>query len=197
MLSDLKNTKYKIISPLIQPDTQRDAIQLGTTISEGFSHCKNTSMTMLFNWLGQNYEPLKDYAHIGEYTYNALLVSFMVSGEKIQSWNCHAKFLSHTLTSNKIPLKANFVNFRANYTEILFSLLQGFPIVLGTIITASGHIVLLVGLTANGDFIIIDPFGEPPNYKNKKADYYVIPKTQFNQYINASCNCIFLQDVVA
>ncbi|MBP6738421.1 MAG: C39 family peptidase [Leptospiraceae bacterium] len=195
-IKDFQNVAHKIISPLITPDTQRDAVRIDTTIAEGHNHCKNTSVTMMLNWIGQNYESAKTLAHTGEYSYNASLLGYMQPGEKIQDWPPHVKCINGMLANGKIPLQAHFVNFRANYTEVLYSLLCGYPVVLGTMITTSGHIVLLVGLTANGDFIIIDPYGEAPNYKNHVADYYVIPKHLFNHWIDTSCNCIYLKDFI-
>lgn len=199
-VADFQNVKHKIISPLITPDTQRDAVRLnvdgGKTIQENHNHCKNTSCTMMTNWLGQNFESLATLGKMGEYAYNNNLLPFVQPGEIIQAWPPHVKFINQMLVNGKVPLKAELVNFRSNFSKVMYSLLvNGFPVVLGTMITSSGHIVLLVGMTANGDYIIIDPYGQAPNYMNKKADYYVIPAHIFNQWVDATCSCIYLSEI--
>ncbi len=199
-ITDFQSIPHKIISPLITPDTQRDAVKLnvdgGKTIPENHNHCKNTSSTMMCNWLGQNFESLSTLGKMGEYAYNNNLLPFMQPNEKIQDWPPHVKFINQMLINGKVPLKANFVNYALNESKVLYSLLvKGFPVVLGTMITASGHIVLLVGMTSNGSYIIIDPYGQAPNYTNKKADYYVIPAHLFQLWIKESCNCIYLSEI--
>lgn len=198
-ISDFEKLNHRIISPLITPDTQRDAIKLnrdgGNTIKEGDNHCKSTSSTMFCNWLGQNFEPLATLAKMDEYSYNANLIPFTHPGEKIQSWEPHLRFLNQMLINGKIPLEAKFSKFNSNHSAIIYSLLvKRFPIILGTMITSHGHIVLLVGMTSNGDYIIIDPYGKAPNYVIKKADYYVIPSDIFHLWVDNSCNCIYLRD---
>lgn len=199
-ISDFEKLKYRVISPLITPDTQRDAIRLnkdgGDTIKEGHNHCKSTSSTMFVNWLGQNFESLSTLAKMDEYSYNANLIPFTQPGEKIQSWEPHLRFINQMLINGKVPLKAHFVNYNTNHDKILYSLMvRQYPVILGTVITKDGHIVLLVGITANGDYIIIDPYGQAPNYVNKKADYYVIPSDIFHLWVNNSCRCIYLTEI--
>ena len=87
-----------------------------------------------------------------------------------------------------------------NEQKIYESMKKGFPVILGTMITDSGHIVLLYRkLNLNGldIYVIIDPYGNPlttPKYINKTADYYSIPKATFDTWIDKSCNCIWFEE---
>lgn len=204
MLKDLQSVKHIIINPLIKPDTQRDAVNIRTQIPEGHNHCKNTSCTMALNWVGQHYagspgvnSNVATLSNMGEYQYNSILLipGFMQADEKIQSWQPQIKAINQMLVNGNVPLNAHYVKFRQNYDRIIYSLLSGRPVVLGTWITQDGHIVLLVGMTQNGDFIIIDPYGDPlSGYKIKTADYYIIPSAQFTQWVREDCSCIYFSE---
>lgn len=201
VLTELTNVRHRIINPLIKPDSQRDAVRLnttgGATVNEGWNHCKNTSCTMALNWVGQNFPSGHELATMGETQYNALLNGFgLLKNHKIQDWEPHIAGINQLLQDGKIPLRANFVNFRRNYNQVIYSLLSGRPVILGTMITKDGHIVLLVGMTEGGSFIIIDPYGDPrTNYQVKTADYYVISQNQFDSWVNGICNCIFFTEI--
>lgn len=193
-ITDLNNINKIMISPLITPDTQRDAVNIKTQIPEGHNHCKSTSCVMALNWIGQHYPSAKDLASMGEYSYNSILLGagFLQAGEKIQDWQPHIRAINQLLRNANVPIKPNFVNFRRNYNQVVYSLLSGRPVVLGTMITSAGHIVLLVGMTEAGNFVIIDPYGDAvTGYKNTKADYYIIAASNFERWVDGSCNCIY------
>ena len=95
---------------------------------------------------------------------------------------------------------AKFGKFRTNESKVMDSMKKGLPVVLGTMVTNSGHIVLLYRIIEiNGvkHCVWIDPYGNPlttPKYKITTADYYSIPKSKFNEWINSDCNCIWFEE---
>lgn len=190
------------------PDTQRDAVKLNTTggktIQENHNHCKPTSCTMAWNSLGKiysdKYAVLSTMITMGEYQYQNILMTYMTKDEKIQDWLPHVRMFNDLFQKNNIPLIVKFGNFRNNESKVIDSMKKGLPVVLGTMVTNSGHIVLLYRvIEVNGmkSYIWIDPYGNPltnPKYTNKVADYYSIPKVTFDKWIDKSCNCIWFEE---
>lgn len=154
---------------------------------------------MALDWVGKSFQeiPKAHQLSMDEYAYNAYLNGAgLLQNHKIQDWEPHVAGINKLLLEAQVPLRANFVNFRRNYNQILYSLLSGRPVILGTMITKDGHIVLLVGMTEGGSFIIIDPYGDPRSgYKTKIADYYLISQNHFDQWVNGACNCIFFTEL--
>lgn len=193
------------------PDTQRDARNSQTGNLEAHNHCKSTSSTVAWNFFGKKYGDkfpiLKTVESMGEFNYDSNLRPFLQKynpviqrAEKIQDWFPHVRMFEEWFKNNNLPFKCNFTNFRMNEQKIYESMKKGFPVILGTMITDSGHIVLLYRkLNLNGldIYVIIDPYGNPlttPKYTNKTADYYSIPKAIFDTWIDKSCNCIWFEE---
>lgn len=204
----IENLPFIGVKEYLIPDTQRDAVKLNTTggqtIQENHNHCKPTSCTMAWNALGKIYSDrfpiLKTVIEMGEYQYQNNLKVFMSSTEKIQDWNPHVKMFEDWFSKNKLPLTVKFGNYRNNESKIIESMKKGLPVVLGTMITNAGHIVLLYRKISVGGidtFVIIDPYGNPltnPKYTVKIADYYCIPKFTFDRWVDKSCNCIWFEE---
>lgn len=204
----IENLPFIGVKEYLIPDTQRDAVKLnttgGATVNEFHNHCKPTSCTMAWNSLGKIYSDkypiLSTMITMGEYQYQNILMTYMTKDEKIQDWLPHVRMFNDLFDKNKIPLVAKFGKFRANESKVMDSMKKGLPVVLGTMVTNSGHIVLLYRIVEiNGvkHYIWIDPYGNPlttPKYKITTADYYSIPKSKFNEWINSDCNCIWFEE---
>lgn len=198
------------VKEYLVPDTQRDARNSQTGNLESHNHCKSTSSTMAWNFLGKKYGSqfpvLKTVESMGEFQYDNNLRQFLKYNpslkrqEKIQDWQPHERMFSEWFKNNDLPFKVNFTNFRKNEEKIVESMKKGFPVILGTMITESGHIVLLYRIIEVNEvksYVIIDPYGNPltnPKYTNKQADYYVIPKDTFDKWIDKSCNAIWFEE---
>ncbi len=198
-----KYENYIGVNEYLIPDTQRDAINLKTAKSEAHNHCKNTSCTMALNWIGlhfgKDYPVLESLSTMNEFQYNAILDVFMKPGERIQDWGPHVKCFNALFKNANLPIKACFGKYRANEGRILDSLENGFPVVLGTLITKDGHVVLFYRLveneiTVSDNYAIIDSYGEAPKYKNTAADYYMITPKEFDRYVNETCHAIWLEE---
>ncbi len=73
-------------------------------------------------------------------------------------------------------LRATFSGKR-RWQEIAQQVHAGRPVLLSTTLTSSGHIVLLVGLTATGDLVCHDPYGDfKRGYKSKAGAFRIYPK---------------------
>lgn len=204
----IENLPFIGVKEYLIPDTQRDAVKLNTTggqtIQEGHNHCKPTSCTMAWNALGKIYSDrfavMTTMTTMGEYQYQNILKTFMKPSEKIQDWQPHVKMFNDLFTKNNIPLTAKFAKFRANETKVIESMKKGLPVVLGTMITDAGHIVLLyrkIIIDSIEYYVIIDPYGNPltnPKYTVKSADYYAVPKPVFDIWVNKDCNCIWFEE---
>lgn len=192
------------VKEYLTPDTQRDARNSQTGVLEAHNHCKSTSSTLAWNALGKILSPkfpvMESMITMGEFQYDAIIRNFMHPNEKIQDWQPHVRMFNELFKQNNIPLVATLAPFRANQSAIYLSMEKGFPVILGTMITNAGHIVLLYrqykyeGMTFH---VIIDPYGNPLKaYRgagNDIADYYVIPIQQWDQWITPVCNCIYFQ----
>jgi uncharacterized protein YvpB len=64
-----------------------------------------------------------------------------------------------TWLAKKYGMKARFT-MRARWSELRQELSAERPVIVTGRFTASGHIVLLVGVTSGGDFVVHDPFGD-------------------------------------
>ncbi len=73
-------------------------------------------------------------------------------------------------------MRASFSGKR-HWKEIAQEVHEGRPVLLSTTLTASGHIVLLVGLTETGDLVCHDPYGDfKRGYKSKEGAFRIYPK---------------------
>jgi hypothetical protein len=196
------NTDFHGVKEYIIPDTQRDAINLHTKKAEAHNHCKNTSCTMALNWIGlhfgDQYPVLKSLSTCNEFQYNAILDVFMPS-ERIQHWGPHIRCFNALFKNAKLPLTAKFGKVLTNWNSISASIYKGHPVVLGTLITKSGHIVLLFGIiTGHRDdqYVVIDPYGEPPYYRNTTADYYLITESNWQKWITPECSAIWFEEKI-
>lgn len=201
----IENIPFIGVKEYLIPDTQRDARNSTTGNLESHNHCKSTSSTMAWNSLAKIlddlYPNLKTMEWMGEFSYdNILRKTYLKPNEKIQDWQPHVRMFNDLFEKNDILIKANFGKYRQNENKVIESMIKGFPVVLGTMITDSGHIVLLyrkISINNLEYFVIIDPYGNPlttPKYTNKTADYYSIPKPLFDTWVNASCNCIWFEE---
>jgi len=188
------------------PDTQRDARNSKTGELEAHNHCKSTSCTMAWNSLAKilkhKYPAMASMEFMGEFAYDASLRGYLRQGEKIQDWQPHARKFNDLFEKNNIPLIAQIGKFKQNENFVYASMQKGFPVVLGTLITDHGHVVLLYrkyqyeGMTFH---VIIDPYGNPMKLNKKgqyvitTADYYVIPITQWHQWVTPACNVIWFE----
>ncbi|MBK8397451.1 MAG: hypothetical protein IPL26_19735 [Leptospiraceae bacterium] len=200
----IANIPFIGVKEYLIPDTQRDARNSQTGKLEAHNHCKSTSSTVAWNSLGKILSPkfpiLKSMETMGEFQYDAIIRNFMNPNEKIQDWAPHVRMFNDLFRQNGIPLVANFGLFRRNELQVYASMGKGFPVVLGTMITNAGHIVLLYrqykyeGMTFH---VIIDPYGNPMKlYRGKGndvADYYVIPRAEWDKWITPVCNCIWFE----
>lgn len=210
----IESIPYIGVHDYLVPDTQRDAIMLNktgqATIQESSNHCKNTSCTVAWNSLGKilsdKYPVMRSMITMGEYQYNNILEGgqYILPGEKIQDWLPHIRCYNDLFQKNRIPLRANFSRFMRDRNRIYKSLENGYPVVLGTMITKFGHIVLLYRINLNvkkaksltEEYIIIDPYGNPlTNYKVTNADYYKIPFEKFYEWVTPVCNCIWFDGI--
>jgi len=202
----IANIPFIGVKEYLTPDTQRDARNSKTGVLEAHNHCKSTSSTMAWNALGKilgaQYPILQSMATMGEFQYDSIIRNFMHPNETIQKWEPHFRMFNDLLKQNRIPLAVKSGFYRANEQRIAASMADGFPVILGTMITGAGHIVLLYrriqveGMTFN---VIIDPYGNPMKlYKGKGndvADYYSIPRAEWDRWITPVCNCIWFEGV--
>lgn len=73
-------------------------------------------------------------------------------------------------------LAASFSGKRT-WHEIAQQVHSGHPVLLSTTLTASGHIVLLVGLTATGDLVCHDPYGDfKRDYRSREGAFRIYPQ---------------------
>lgn len=200
----IENIPYIGVNEYLIPDTQRDARDSRTGKLEAHNHCKNTSCTVAWNSLGKilssKFPIMKSMETMGEFQYDAILQKFLHSNEKIQDWQPHLRMFNELFKQNNIPLVATLGGYRSNEQHVLLSMQKGFPVILGTMITNAGHIVLLYrqikieGMTFH---VIIDPYGNPMKlYRGKGndvADYYSIPVQEWVKWITPVCNCIWFQ----
>lgn len=195
--------EYIGVKEYLTPDTQRDARNSQTGKLEAHNHCKSTSCTMAWNALGKilgaQYPTLQSMATMGEFQYDAILRNFMHPNEKIQDWQPHLRMFNDLFKQNNVRLHAGFGSYRQNEAQVIASLSHGFPVVLGTVITKAGHIVLLYRKAKMEGIefdIIIDPYGNPHKlYRGKGndvADYYSIP-VAWDIWITPACNCIWFE----
>ena len=202
----IANIPFIGVKEYLPPDTQRDARNSQTGKLEAHNHCKSTSCIVAWNALGkilkEKYPVMATAEHWGEFAYDATIRNFLHNTETIQHWQPHVRMFNELFKQNQIPLVATLAFFRAQEQQVLASMAKGFPVVLGTMITNAGHIVLLYrhykyeGIPFH---VIIDPYGNPltnPKYQIKDADYYVIPPQQWNQWITPACNCIYFSERV-
>ena len=203
----IANIPFIGVKEYLPPDTQRDARNSQTGKLEAHNHCKSTSSTVAWNSLGKILAPkfpvMESMITMGEFQYDAIVRNFMHNTETIQHWQPHVRMFNELFKQNQIPLVATLAFFRAQEQQVLASMAKGFPVVLGTMITNAGHIVLLYrqikieGMTFH---VIIDPYGNPMKaYRgagNDVADYYSIPLQQWNQWITPACNCIYFSERV-
>ena len=192
------------VKEYLPPDTQRDARNSQTGKLEAHNHCKSTSCTVAWNALGkilgEKFPVMQPMATMGEFQYDAIVRNFMHPNEKIQDWQPHVRMFNELFKQNQIPLVATLAPFRQNQSAVYLSMEKGFPVILGTMITNAGHIVLLYrhykyeGIPFH---VIIDPYGNPLKlYRGKGndvADYYVIPPQEWNTWITPVCNCIWFE----
>ena len=196
-----KKTPFIGCKEFILPNTQRDNINIFSKKLEPHSQCKSTSCTIFLNWLGgklkKEYPKLATLEFMNDFQYNNILLSFMGSGEKIQDWNPHIKLFRFIFKEAKLPYKVNFGNTMKNMDKILKSMLLGFPVVQGLKNTNAGHIILWYRNYNYLDYsnCIIDSYGNPlNNYRNQKADYYMIDSNNWNKWLISECNSIFISE---
>lgn len=80
-------------------------------------------------------------------------------------------------------LRASFSGKRS-WQQIAQEIQDGRPVLLSTTLTASGHIVLLVGLTATGDLVCHDPYGDfKRGYKSKAGAFRIYPSHCIAQHV--------------
>jgi hypothetical protein len=60
---------------------------------------------------------------------------------------------------------------------IVAALKRGHPVLLGNMLTSAGHIVLVIGYTADGNLIVNDPYGDKfaPGYGSNNGDGVIYP----------------------
>lgn len=75
-------------------------------------------------------------------------------------------------------VKARFTT-NAKLADIDASLKKGLPVVVSGVFTSAGHIVCIVGLTHDGDYLVHDPYGDvlsSPKYSNHDGKYKTYPR---------------------
>jgi len=144
------------IKPPVKWLSQRDNINAFTGDTEAHNQCMISSFTMMMQWLRdylilnnqpsfENYTELTHYIVVGENKDKAQKVRF-------SSIN-HAKKLNPMLESKKIPFYFKQVNF--NYAELIEYVGKNKrPVLIGTMETSAGHIVVFDGKIQN-------PYGRP------------------------------------
>lgn len=85
------------------------------------------------------------------------------------SWNLMQSVLQwHGLSSTSVP---------ATWDGIVGALKRGHPVLLGNMLTAAGHIILVTGYTPDGDLVANDPYGNrfEPGYGSNNGQGVLYP----------------------
>lgn len=148
------------INPPVRYLSQRDNINPFTGKPDGHNQCMVASFVMLTNWLG---DKLKE-RQLQIYTEPAHLACVGRNLQELESrrYNSanHGAVINAMLTNLK--LKQRLVSKQLNWDDVQqISTLKRSPVIVGTMITKSGHIVLYIG---NGQWH--DPYGKASEITN-------------------------------
>jgi len=73
---------------------------------------------------------------------------------------------------------------KRSFSDIENELKQGHPVILSSTLTASGHVILLCGLTATQDLVCHDPYGDfHSGYKNRDGAFRIYPRHYLKERI--------------
>lgn len=173
------SNKVKVVDTLIEVNylSQRDNEEHpnGT--------CGLTSLAMVLKHLGEKTtrrDQLEDELYEDITSDKAIkhFKSWFPSLQNYNPWNVHGMLV---WVAEQRGYSAKFTD-KATWTEISEVLRSGTPVIMSGAFTGAGHIVLLVGLAANGDLIVHDPWGDwGQGYRNKNGAYRIYGYNECNR----------------
>ena len=189
----------KAIKYPVKYNSQRDNFDFDGKF-KGYQQCFSSSVWMLLGYLcpeeydGSNDDQLKVYVDdvsnkVGSPGVGEEIFKKIGQDPKYNSayfWEVHkAAMIKYLSEGGK---NGTVVYLDANCTwDMLYSCIEKSPVVLGTDKMAGlpgGHIILVVGVTAEGDLICHDPYGDAnTGYKEKKGEYVVYRKDWITPFI--------------
>ena len=134
----------KDVNPPVKYLTQRDNINPYTGKKDGHNQCMVASFTMLVNWLGDKLKN-KHLQVYNEFTHLAIVGKNAneIERRRYNSIN-HATPLN--LMFENLKLKQRFKSLQMNYDEVQDKCKKiGSPIIVGSMITSYGHIIVYIG----------------------------------------------------
>jgi hypothetical protein len=168
--------------PVTQWENQRDNINPFTSVNQPFNQCMVSSFVMMVNWL-RDYltsKGLKSFEYYNEITHFILVGESKEKSEKVRfiSGN-HASKINKMFLLNNIKFK--FVSKKFSYDELVSYVDSNRrPVLVGTMETSAGHIVVFDGLWQN-------PYGKPDNKITKTSCKYISPNGKDLQYSDDFC----------
>lgn len=183
----------KVLVPNVLYNSQRDN-KIVEGISQG-SQCGYTSLAMI---LSQTKPEFGSDAFVSkmvlemegkkqvfrEAFLNGKIESYIKKLINVDKYRVGAFMEAYQQYANSLNI-GSFRLVRSDSPDLMKSVLdKGIPIMLGTIITASGHYVVVVGYDENG-WIVNDPWGDGVGgYKNKDGKEKVYPYKWLSERIN-------------
>lgn len=142
--------------PRIKWLSQRDNLNAFTGDLEAHNQCMVSSFTMMMQWLREFliYHGEPSFEFYTEFTHYIVVGQKKEQAQKVRfnSIN-HAKQLNIMLEAKKIPYRFKQVNF--DYSELIkYESEKKRPVLIGTMETSAGHIVVFDGQIQN-------PYGNP------------------------------------
>jgi len=142
--------------PRIKWLSQRDNINSFTGDIEAHNQCMVSSFTMMMQWLRDYliYKGLPSFENYTEFTHYIVVGQKKEQAQKVRFMSAnHAKQLNKMLEAKKI--KQKFVPVQFNHSDLIKYVAENKrPVLIGTMETSAGHIVVFDGQIQN-------PYGNP------------------------------------